>query len=65
MEFSKMIVLVAILIFGVVLIIDTLGFGNANMNTAKWFLTLVISSYQIKSGIENKAKIEYGRNQTK
>ena len=60
MEFSKIIVLVSILIFGIVLVLNTLGIGNSDMDTAKWFLALVLGSYQIKSGIENKAKIECG-----
>ena len=61
MEFSKIIVLVTILIFGTLLVLNALGITDGDMDTAKWFLALVLGSYQIKSGIENKAKIEYGR----
>ena len=61
MEFSKIVVLLTIMIFGALLILNSLGITNGDMDTAKWFLALVLGSYQIKSGIENKAKIEYGR----
>jgi len=61
MEFSKIIVLLTIMIFGALLVLDALGITTGDMDTAKWFLALVLGSYQIKSGIENKAKIEYGR----
>jgi len=61
MEFSKIVVLLTIMIFGALLVLNSLGITNGDMDTAKWFLALVLGSYQIKSGIENKAKIEYGR----
>jgi len=61
MEFSKIIVLVTILIFGTILVLNALGITNGDMDVAKWFLALVLGSYQIKSGIENKAKIEFNR----
>jgi len=61
MEFSKIVVLITILIFGTVLVLNSIGVTQSDMDAAKWFLALVLGSYQIKSGIENKAKIEYGR----
>ena len=61
MEFSKIVVILSVLIFGTVLILNALGITQGDMDAAKWFLAMVLGSYQIKSGIENKAKIEYGR----
>jgi len=64
-EFSKIIVLVTILIFGTLLVLNALGITDGDMDTAKWFLALVLGSYQIKSGIENKAKIEFNRDEAR
>ena len=65
MEFSKIVILLATMIFGALLVLDALSVTNGDMDTAKWFLALVYASYEIKSGIENKAKIEFNRDEAR